>query len=40
MLFNSVMVLKVGASVALGLEQALFYQVSGGAEKAGAQREK
>lgn len=39
-LFSWVMVLKVGASVATGLEQVLFYQVHRGAEKAGAWREK
>lgn len=35
-----VMLLKVGASVAPGLQQALLHHVSGGAEKAHSQREK
>ena len=39
MLFSLVIMLKVGASGALALEQALSYQVNGRAEKAGAQRE-
>lgn len=39
-LFNWVMVLKVRASVAPGLEQALLHHVNGEAEKAGTQREK
>lgn len=38
--FSWVMVRKVGASVALELEQTLLHQVRGGAEEAGAQREK